>query len=84
MRAKSSVQPQYVRNCEFEQGLAEAQQLGASLKQTAHQLSSLNLQEVIGLIGASATNMDSELSARALHVIAAGRCGESWGCGAPA
>jgi hypothetical protein len=83
MQTEIRNQLQQVRNGEFAGELDEIRRLGASLRETAADPGGLSAQDVIAAIDAEATPADADIASRALHVIAAGRCAESWGCSVP-
>lgn len=72
---------QAVRNDTFADSLDALGDIGARLKARAQTIgATLDHDSVVAAIDADQGELGDDLSARALHILAAGRCAEHWGC----
>lgn len=69
-----------IHNDVFENSLESAESIGTRLKNKAKILSPVDAESLVSLIEAQNENLSDDLSTRALHIVAAGRCAEHWGC----
>ncbi|NVO15946.1 MAG: hypothetical protein HXX10_18080 [Rhodoplanes sp.] len=80
MHTQIDSRPLTTPDVNFENSLLGVSALASKMKEKADRITAIDRDALVKLIDAEPVELGDDLSLRALHVLAAGRCGEHWGC----